>query len=542
MCRIEQVVVNLLESWSKEAASVRKVLSGPMASIPVRVTVACHNAHMTQVRRPRVDMALEEQERFISATPKMPPVCLRVGSSTVFYLRYAYYAKLRELFVRRLLGRRTAASVATDSASSAHQAEEVAVASEVVEVDAKVSMHQRDDDAWGSMLSRATGGAGASSHHLTSQPAFLRDLGGRSMVGRQTRFADEETQGHVTVGSMRQDKDSSIMPLHFRGKGETAHVELCSSMSAAARVASSQPFHAALASLLCRYQTLMGPFKQGTGLHAAIPRSVVEALHAAFGISVECFASPFNAVLPTYCSACYDTDVLFGSLGDFFSLGPRAGSYYANPPFLSDVIERMADRIGLWFNTVEAPLCFVIVVPDWKDDDKARGLHALQERPECRAVWKMERMKHFFVEGQPYLDVAFEKFMQERKQRRTGGGNKPCSYMVEVDGEIKVINDDDDSEDDRDSLEDASGRGAAKGSPSISMKKAINGTTYMRATCHTAVLVLMNDNAAKQYVTHHADGDAPRKALKKGGGALDGVLKGPLRAAKEALADAFSLA
>merc|ERR1719336_2512107 len=40
---------------------------------------------------------------------------------------------------------------------------------------------------------------------------------------------------------------------------------------------------------------------------------------SAMGALLECYASPFNHSLPTFCSLCYPLDLVFGSLGSFHS-------------------------------------------------------------------------------------------------------------------------------------------------------------------------------------------------------------------------------
>jgi phosphorylated CTD interacting factor 1-like protein len=47
-------------------------------------------------------------------------------------------------------------------------------------------------------------------------------------------------------------------------------------------------------------------------MHAAVPSAALYALEQA-GVGAEGFASPLNAVLPSFYSACPDTDAAFGS-------------------------------------------------------------------------------------------------------------------------------------------------------------------------------------------------------------------------------------
>ena len=63
-------------------------------------------------------------------------------------------------------------------------------------------------------------------------------------------------------------------------------------------------------------QTLFGmTAHEGFGIQGALPVSVFECLHRVFGVTFECFASPFNCFFKQYCSAFPDTDGYFGSRG-----------------------------------------------------------------------------------------------------------------------------------------------------------------------------------------------------------------------------------
>ena len=68
-----------------------------------------------------------------------------------------------------------------------------------------------------------------------------------------------------------------------------------------------------------RYRALFGS-RGGEGWHKAVPDAAMQHLQSTFRVSLECFASPFNARLSLFCSLYRDTDVPFGSLGSFFDL------------------------------------------------------------------------------------------------------------------------------------------------------------------------------------------------------------------------------
>lgn len=71
--------------------------------------------------------------------------------------------------------------------------------------------------------------------------------------------------------------------------------------------------------LLKRYQTFLGnalnSSQEAELTQASLPVPVFECLHRHFGVTFECFASPFNSYFRQYCSAFADTDAYFGSRG-----------------------------------------------------------------------------------------------------------------------------------------------------------------------------------------------------------------------------------
>jgi len=125
-------------------------------------------------------------------------------------------------------------------------------------------------------------------------------------------------------------------------------------------------FDRALILMLTRYATYFGKLSEAVGMHGGMPAEVFEAATQWFGVTAECFASPLNCYYDSYCSAFYDTDYPFGSLGSFqeydFSAG---GSFEANPPFSEEFMARAFDHMISELAT-PAPLQFLIFVPDWQ--------------------------------------------------------------------------------------------------------------------------------------------------------------------------------
>jgi phosphorylated CTD-interacting factor 1 len=118
--------------------------------------------------------------------------------------------------------------------------------------------------------------------------------------------------------------------------------------------------------LLLRYATLGGPMYQCSCTGAAF-----DAMRRNFEVRYECFASPFNHNAGTYWSAFPDTDRFFGSKGSFFThvddLEEQGGSFYANPPFVEDVMLLMQGQMQKMLAWT-APVSFVVVIPHWMDE------------------------------------------------------------------------------------------------------------------------------------------------------------------------------
>ncbi|CAB1121124.1 unnamed protein product [Ectocarpus sp. CCAP 1310/34] len=108
-------------------------------------------------------------------------------------------------------------------------------------------------------------------------------------------------------------------------------------------------FHDCLFSCLMRYEALQ----------ASMGGDAFDVLLKRFGARMECFASPFNCRYSRYCSAFPDTDGPFGRCGrnafptacwkqqcvSFLLSPPTEGAYQANPPFVRDVILKMATHM-----------------------------------------------------------------------------------------------------------------------------------------------------------------------------------------------------
>lgn len=150
-------------------------------------------------------------------------------------------------------------------------------------------------------------------------------------------------------------------------------------------------FHQALFCLLLRYDSL-----QGGGYQAAMNEECFDVILRTFDCRMECFASPLNCRYGQYCSAFLDTDRAFGSLGSFFEFVPKSGCFEANPPFIPQLIRAMALHMHTILKSATAPLCFIIIVPEWKDDP---SWNLLEQNEFNKRRISIAQKEHGFLEG-----------------------------------------------------------------------------------------------------------------------------------------------
>jgi len=154
--------------------------------------------------------------------------------------------------------------------------------------------------------------------------------------------------------------------------------------------------------LWCRYEALAAP-----GYHAAIPTSMFELIRRELKVNHELFASPFNCTLENYTSAYPDTDVYFGSKGNFFREYPKllakGGSFEANPPFLEEhmtalslIIEESLDKY------TAVPLSFVVIYPAWEDAISHSMLKNSKFNIVPQKVLTFEALNHHYVKSSQY--------------------------------------------------------------------------------------------------------------------------------------------
>ncbi|KAK9807800.1 hypothetical protein WJX72_009794 [[Myrmecia] bisecta] len=159
-------------------------------------------------------------------------------------------------------------------------------------------------------------------------------------------------------------------------------------------VESDAPFHLRLFAMLLRYKAI-----QGHGFQAAAGPPVFELLRKKLGVGCECFASPLNAHFERCASAFPDVDGPFGSIGSFFKLDLKSGSYEANPPFVPTIMDAAARHMEALLKAAEAggqPLSFTVFLPGWEETDSWRALKA---SPFLRRLTVVAAADHGFCDG-----------------------------------------------------------------------------------------------------------------------------------------------
>ena len=134
-----------------------------------------------------------------------------------------------------------------------------------------------------------------------------------------------------------------------------------------------------------------------------------------------------------HCSAFLDTDASFGSVGSFFDVVPRSGSFEVNPPFVVEVMACMVAHMTTLLAASDGPLSFVVVVPVWKESP---FYTALETHSSLRRAILIPREEHGYCDGAShqrqdrYRDSPYDTCVFVL-QNTTGAAAWPCTAKVE---------------------------------------------------------------------------------------------------------------
>ena len=165
---------------------------------------------------------------------------------------------------------------------------------------------------------------------------------------------------------------------------------------------SESKFEDDLYCLLRRYNTIFGGnARSGTNFHSSLPESIFEFILRRCSTSTELFSSPLNNYFARYCSAFPDVDMPFGSIGSFYEVDIKSGSFQVCPPFTTQMMDTMAERVVALLDKTDKPLAFQIFVPEWRDPPS--NYHdILDNTPYKQAVATFKRGEHYFVNGRQF--------------------------------------------------------------------------------------------------------------------------------------------
>ena len=116
--------------------------------------------------------------------------------------------------------------------------------------------------------------------------------------------------------------------------------------------------------ILYRYQLLSSNNNQ-----LAVLENILNKMKEDFNLSHECFASAINGSLSNYCSIYYDVEKYFGSVGSYFNVILKKGTYSFNPPYQYDIIDNGIKRMIEHLDSTEE-LNFIITIPIWDNEGK----------------------------------------------------------------------------------------------------------------------------------------------------------------------------
>lgn len=120
--------------------------------------------------------------------------------------------------------------------------------------------------------------------------------------------------------------------------------------------------------ILFRYQLL------GSNNHQlGVKNEIMINMNKNYKLSFECFASSINSTFNKYCSIYYDVERYFGSVGSFYNLVAKRGTFGVNPPYQKDIIETALLKLIASLDEADKnknKLTFIITIPIWDKEGK----------------------------------------------------------------------------------------------------------------------------------------------------------------------------
>lgn len=119
-------------------------------------------------------------------------------------------------------------------------------------------------------------------------------------------------------------------------------------------------------SIIFRYQLL------GSNNHQlAVLPDIMNKMNKDYELNFECFASSINSTFNNYCSIYYDLERYFGSVGSFFNIVPKKGTFGFNPPYQHEIIITGIRKLFNFLDNTNEHLTFIITIPIWDLEGKS---------------------------------------------------------------------------------------------------------------------------------------------------------------------------
>ncbi len=162
-----------------------------------------------------------------------------------------------------------------------------------------------------------------------------------------------------------------------------------------------QHFNRRVFCLLERYHAF-----DGTTYQCSVTQQSFDVLHREFGVTKECFASPFNRNAAVYWSASEDTDRFFGSQGSFYTalssaLVQEDGNFYANPPFVEEHMQLLQEQVALILE-LPVPVTFAVILPTWTDNASYEWMRKI---PCTKLHVMLQPNRHEYVDGNQHTNA-----------------------------------------------------------------------------------------------------------------------------------------
>ncbi|KAF6214651.1 hypothetical protein GE061_009394 [Apolygus lucorum] len=154
--------------------------------------------------------------------------------------------------------------------------------------------------------------------------------------------------------------------------------------------------------LLKRYSAYLGNSNTAHRSQMSLPAPVFECLNKAFGVTFECFASPFNCYFRQYCSAFPDIDSYFGSRGPILELKAVSGSFAVHPPYVEELMEASIDHFERLLSDSIEPLSFIVFIPEHRDP-APQALLKLEASPFKRKQIVVPNFEHEYRHGYQHV-------------------------------------------------------------------------------------------------------------------------------------------